>query len=445
MRLKIAAMLLVLAMAFSVTAVLSGCGEDSGETVTVQSISMITDAGNTGVVDRMAGKVISSNTLEIYKKSDQKVVELNVKVGDEVRSGEILFSYDEESLKLAHEKLLLEKEQYENLIKTINQKIDSLKRSSNSGSEEARLENSIQLQTAQIELKEAEYQLAGMDDKIKEAEELIDKADYVIDIDGRVQSVNEEGTGENGEKKPFITVVETGAFRVEAKVSEMNLSMISVGDRVIVRSRSDKNRIWHGEISQIKLDTPESGSEQSGYYDGYYSGNQSGDSMTQTSSYPFYVTLDDAEGLILGQHVFVEPDVGQTEEREGIWLPSYYICDIESDPYVWRANKRSRLEKAPVVLGTYDHESDSYEIVSGIDENDYLAFAGEDLAEGMKTAVFDESSFNEGDEGEFMGEDMPADDYGTMEGIDDYGAYEEYEGEGDFADFAVNGTEEGLG
>ena len=52
-------------------------------------------------------------------------------------------------------KTFITKEQYENLIKTIKQRIDSLKKTSNSGSEAAKLENSVQLQTAQIELKEA--------------------------------------------------------------------------------------------------------------------------------------------------------------------------------------------------------------------------------------------------------------------------------------------------
>ena len=32
-----------------------------------------------------------------------------------------------------------------------------------------------------------------------------------------------------------------------------------------------------------------------------------GDSQTNSSSYPFYVQLETSEGLMLGQHVYIEP------------------------------------------------------------------------------------------------------------------------------------------
>ena len=34
----------------------------------------------------------------------------------------------------------------------------------------------------------------------------------------------------------------------------------------------------------------------------------------------FYVNLDSSEGLMLGQHVYIEPDEGQDEKKSGIWL-----------------------------------------------------------------------------------------------------------------------------
>ena len=57
--------------------------------------------------------------------------------------------------------------------------------------------------------------------------------------------------------------------------------------------------------------------------------------MTQSSNYPFYVQLDGTNGLMLGQHVYVEPDIGQQEVKTGIWLSDYFINDIDSNPYVW--------------------------------------------------------------------------------------------------------------
>ena len=57
--------------------------------------------------------------------------------------------------------------------------------------------------------------------------------------------------------------------------------------------------------------------------------------MTQSSNYPFYVQLDGTNGLMLGQHVYVEPDIGQQEVKTGIWLSDYFINDVDSNPYVW--------------------------------------------------------------------------------------------------------------
>ena len=36
---------------------------------------------------------------------------------------------------------------------------------------------------------------------------------------------------------------------------------------------------------------------------------------------------------MLGQHVYVELNLGQNEKKAGIWLEEYYICDADSNPY----------------------------------------------------------------------------------------------------------------
>ena len=51
-------------------------------------------------------------------------------------------------------------------------------------------------------------------------------------------------------------------------------------------------------------------------------------SQTASSSYPFYVEMDSSEGLMLGQHVYIEMDYGQTDARDGLWLDEYYIVDL---------------------------------------------------------------------------------------------------------------------
>ena len=49
----------------------------------------------------------------------------------------------------------------------------------------------------------------------------------------------------------------------------------------------------------------------------YMWGGSSGDDTTSSSSYPFYVTLDSSDGLMLGQHVYIEIDTRHADTKTG--------------------------------------------------------------------------------------------------------------------------------
>lgn len=59
----------------------------------------------------------------------------------------------------------------------------------------------------------------------------------------------------------------------------------------------------------------------------------------------------------------------------------------EDEPFVWKADKKNRLRKCTVELGKYDENMDEYEIVSGLNEEDYIAFPMPGLYEGVKTVT----------------------------------------------------------
>ena len=87
---------------------------------------------------------------------------------------------------------------------------------------------------------------------------------------------------------------------------------------------------------------------------------------------------------MLGQHVYIERDVGQEEQKTGLWLSEDFIAGIESgDPFVWGVDENSKLIKKSVKLGEYDMYELKYEILDGITEDDYIAFPAASLEEGM--------------------------------------------------------------
>ena len=88
-----------------------GCGSD-GAGISVQRADQLAAAGQAG--DRYAGMVVSENVVEIQRDSSKTVEELYVEVGQEVKAGDKLFSYDSDALELDLEKAQLEVEKMEN-------------------------------------------------------------------------------------------------------------------------------------------------------------------------------------------------------------------------------------------------------------------------------------------------------------------------------------------
>ena len=116
---------------------------------------------------------------------------------------------------------------------------------------------------------------------------------------------------------------------------------------MIIRSRVDSSKTWKGTMGSVDLDNSTSNSSSDMAMFGMSSAS---DDQTSSSTYPFYVNLDSSEGLMLGQHVYIEPDEGQDEKKSGIWLNDYFIVDADTDsPYVWIANGQNKLEKRDVI------------------------------------------------------------------------------------------------
>ena len=364
---------------------LSACGGEE-ESAAVQAVSMIAGGGGT-MVERCAGKVVSGETAKLQKDADKKVLEVLVKEGDMVEEGDILFSYDAAAMELDLEKLKLELQGLENTIVTAGADIEELERQKAMVYVTNQLSYTIQIDSKKADLREAEYNKVIKEREIANMEKALQATDIVSPISGRVMSVNENASGGEGQGDSFITVMDVSRYRVQGTLNELNLGTLYEGMNVLIRSRMDENAVWPGVIESIDWENPVSGNDNQMYYMGPT------DEMTSSSKYPFYVALDNIDGLILGQHIYVEPDYGQSRKAEGLWLPLWYISDADSSPWVWAANGRDKLEKRSVVLGEEDAELGLWQIVSGLELTDYIAFPMEGLRAGQSVDRFSEQSF----------------------------------------------------
>lgn len=141
-------------------------------------------------------------------------------------------------------------------------------------------------------------------------------------------------------------------------------------------------------MGEVDTEHPASATEDSTYN---MMGSDDGeDQQTSSSSYPFYVNLDFTDGLMLGQHVYIEMDYGQEEQKKGVWLNEFYIVDAEGDAYVWASNGQDKLEKRSLTLGDYDQELGLYEVKKGLTKDDCIAFPADNLQEGMAVEISDQ-------------------------------------------------------
>ena len=100
----------------------------------------------------------------------------------------------------------------------------------------------------------------------------------------------------------------------------------------------------------------------------------------------------------MGQHVYVTTgEVVSPEEANALQLSAAFLSqDEEGNFFVWAEGSRDRLEKRTVTVGTYNEFNDTYAILDGLTEEDYIAFPDEGLEEGMKTSEYqDVESENE--------------------------------------------------
>lgn len=350
---------------------------DDGEEVYVTSVAYLTGANVSGTVNRFAGVVESQETWSVDPNSEFKVAAVLVTVGQEVSEGQALFTYDVNAFQDQLAKAQIELERLNAERNALDDTIAALAKQQKKADKDQQANFTIQIKQQELERKQKEYDITVKRSEIEKIQDNINNATVYSKISGVVQSINESGSSDmqTGTDNSFIKIMKTGDLRVKGTVNEQNIGQIYEGLPVIVHSRVDESLTWSGTVTKIDRENT-----QSNPYASMFGGEG-----TSGSNYPFYVELSGSDGLMMGQHVYLEPDLGQNdaEAHQGIWLDSYYI-DETTDPFVW-ADDGGKLVKKPVTLGERDDELGKVQILDGLTESDLIAFPEDTLHEGMTT------------------------------------------------------------
>ena len=361
---------------------LSACG-GSGTAVYVQSVERLAAMGGIAPGNRFLGLVVSEHTAEITRDADKTIQELFVKEGDDVTEGQALFSYDTEELQLNLDKKNLEMEQLKSSIESYKEKIKTLEKERSGLSGTAKLQYTVEIQSAQVDQKEAELKLKTKEEEVKKAQELLDNSTVVSPIKGRVQKINEnDTTGSDGKPAAYIVIQQSGSYRVKGVLGELQRGSLKEGDRVKMMSRTDDNVVWTGSVTLVDYENPSQSNENDRYM------GMSSDEMTTASKYPFYVALDSTDDLMLGQHLYLELDTGS--ETPGVGISGAFLCYYEDgSAFVW-AEKGGKLEKRSVTLGEYDPMTDVQKITEGLSLEDYIAYPDPELCQSGAPTTHDQ-------------------------------------------------------
>ena len=382
----------VIALGAALMLGLTGCGRQAQ--INVEQAGMLTTAATSS--DKFAGVVVSENVVEIDRDAEKQIEELYVSVGDEVRINEKLFEYDTDTLSLTVDKQELELDKLEQQIKDLTTQKKNLEnqiKKEKDKSVKATLE--LQLRSVSADLTQATYDKNALQTEIKYNKSMLTNAAVRSPIKGTIRSINESGS-------PYITIQQAGSYQVKGVLNELSLNAgIMEGVGVTILSRTDPTVFWTGVVSLVDYNSADSNEYDEMYGGGYDTG------MSTSTSYPFYISLDNTNGLLLGQHVYIQISAAALSD-ELLRIPEGYIMDVTMDEETWLTTgtvwgvdmETLELVKTTVTLGEYDPTYGTYVILDGITAESYLA---DPAADGVKEGA----SVTLRSELEYMGQTEP--------------------------------------
>lgn len=246
-----------------------------------------------GMNNYYSGVVEAEQTWEIQKDAEREIAEVYVKEGDTVTAGQKLFSYDSGETKVSLEQAELEVDNYGNSISDYQNQIKNLTDQQSKAAEAEKADFQTQINQLNMNIRQAQLGQKTKQVEITELKKKLENATVLSTMDGVVKSIASGSKIEGA----YMTILTTAQYRVKGSIDEMNYGSLTQGQKMIAHSRVS-DQTWTGTVTKIDTES-QTTSNPNNMYDNSGSG--------EASRYDFYVTLDNSDGLLLGQHVYLEP------------------------------------------------------------------------------------------------------------------------------------------
>ena len=220
-------------------------------------------------------------------------------------------------------------------------------------------------------LKDLKLDLRESELKISSAEKAVADGSVKAAMDGVVTTVNDPETAAL-EGTPVIQVSSTSGVAIKGGLRENLLEKIHEGDEITIAS-------WSNGINYMATITEISPyPDTSGMFDGGMSFNN--------SYYPFTAIVDD-EDAELEDHDWVQISIDANtlaQDDDAFYLMKAFILEEGNTAYVYIRGEDGLLKRQNIQIGKMS--GDSYEIRSGVGEEDWIAFPyGKNIKEGAQT------------------------------------------------------------
>ncbi len=359
--------------------------EQDDTKVYTASVAEITGYGSVGTANRFTGIVESQKPITVNSDSNKTIKTTFVNVGDEVQEGTPLFEYDTDEISNSIDEMQLEIDKLNLEISSNQQQITELQKEKDAAPAEEQLSYTMEIQSITSEISSNQYDVKTKSAELQKLKDSLANAVVNSTAAGIIKSIGEsdstdydDSDSSSSQMTPYIAILPVGDYQIKGVLNELNKDDIEEGTDVIITSRINEDVHVSGTVSKIDFNNTVSSSSSDMYDD------DEGEAGETGSKWNFYVTFDNSEGLMLGQHVFIEPDYGQTTEKDGLWLSEYYLAqDDDESYYVWK-EKGGRITKQKLELGEYNQDEMTYEVLGGITPDDYIAYPSDDIKEDQK-------------------------------------------------------------
>ena len=264
---------------------------NEGETaVFMESVRSICDLGYTGL-QRYTGVIDTQETKDLQLDTRMTLKDVFVSVGDEVKKGDPLFSYDTEEIDQKIRALELELEEGKYMLENMENRLSTLQKKAAAAKPEEVQTIQLEILTTENQKKRQEYDNALMELEKSRLEKDMSNAVVFSDMQGIVQSISNGGnsnTISGTSDSSFLSILATGDYRIKGSCNELDIWSLSIGDAMLIYPRNGSNKVYTGVVT--KIDTEPLKENSSGY------SVQSGES---SSKYTFYVTLNENMDLLL--------------------------------------------------------------------------------------------------------------------------------------------------